>query len=159
MYSLEVLLVISAVALLFGLGGGALLSRLWFPPSEQRNLEQLLHNSRQEFENYQHEVAKHFVETSNRIGDLTQSYKHLHEHLAQGAATLASPDISRTLLEAASAKEEPKVLTRDDKTIEAPRDWAPKAPGQKGTLSEDYGLHDMEHPEDAVGLDPLHKPR
>ena len=142
MYSLDTLLVISLVTLLFGLGLGALLGRIWLPKGQQRNLEEMLDNSRQEYESYQHEVAKHFVETSARIKELTQSYKELHEHLARGAANLASPDISRELLEAASSQEESKVVKVDELNLEPPRDWAPKAPGQKGTLSEDYGLRE-----------------
>jgi uncharacterized protein len=144
-YALDVVVIIAVVCLLFGLGLGVLLGRLWLPKHQETGLQERLNQAQAELENYQHQVAKHFVETSARIGDLTQSYKALHQHLAQGAANLASPDISRSLLEAATpAAAESASLVDAPTHLEPPKDWAPKVPGQKGALSEDFDAEDSD---------------
>ena len=141
------------------MGLGVVAGRLWLRPGQQRQLEERLHAAQQAMQTYQHEVAKHFVETSSRISDLTLCYKELHEHLARGAANLASPDISRTLLDAATHKLDSKPVILDESSLEPPRDWAPKNPGARGTLSEDYGLHDADESRPVYPTDTLIKPR
>ncbi|RYZ94616.1 MAG: DUF1043 family protein, partial [Moraxellaceae bacterium] len=89
MYSLELVLIIAVVALLVGLGLGVLLGRVRFGQGASNQLANRLQQTEAELENYQHQVAKHFVDTSQRISDLTQSYRDLHQHLADGAARLA----------------------------------------------------------------------
>jgi uncharacterized protein len=138
-YSLELVLIISLAALLFGLGLGVLLGRGRLGQGGSTQLAGRLQQAEAELENYQHQVAKHFVDTSQRISDLTQSYKELHQHLAEGAARLASPDISRKLLEAAESKSVvAEVVPHSEVSLEPPKDWAPKMPGQKGGLSDEY---------------------
>jgi uncharacterized protein len=147
MYSLELVLIISLVALLFGLGLGVLFGRSKFAQGGSNHLANRLQQAEAELENYQHQVAKHFVDTSARISDLTQSYRDLHQHLADGAARLASPDISRKLLEAAEANNAVvDVIQHAETSLEPPKDWAPKAPGQKGGLSDEYDLEDVPAP-------------
>lgn len=152
MYSLELVLIISLAALLFGLGLGVLLGRGRLGQGGSTQLANRLQQAESELENYQHQVAKHFVDTSQRISDLTQSYRELHEHLAEGAARLASPDISRKLLEAADAQSVvAEVVSQTDVSLEPPKDWAPKMPGQKGGLSDEYEGLDTTPP---VGFTP-----
>lgn len=145
MFSLEVLIMVSAIV--FCIGGllGALISRTMFPPEQQKQLEESLKTSRQELDQYQREVAQHFADTAKLVNGLTQSYKDVHDHLASGALKLTNPEITQQMLEAGDKSlgiEAPEKL--DDQNVEAPRDWAPKMPGQAGTLSEEYGLNDDE---------------
>lgn len=143
MFSLEVLIMVSVIV--FCLGGlvGAVISRSLVPPEGQRDLEERLKASRQELVQYQQDVARHFAETSELVNNLTQSYKEVHEHLAQGAMHLTNAEISQQMLNAgegySSDKPNPAIA---EVAFEPPRDWAPKQPGQAGMLSEEFGLND-----------------
>ena len=144
MFSLEVLIMVSAIV--FCVGGllGALISRSMFPPEHQKQLEESLKSSKQELDHYQREVAKHFADTAELVQNLTQSYKDVHDHLAKGALNLTNPEITRQVLDAGDKTlgiEAKDVM--DDQEVEAPKDWAPKVPGQTGTLSEEYGLEEL----------------
>lgn len=125
---------------LFCLLGGVALGAIGLYSARSRflggELEQRLRELEAEYKNYQRDVAEHFAHSTQLVNNMTQSYREIHEHLANGALRLATPVISKQLLEAgegidgkASLREQP---------IQPPRDWAPS----KGTLSEDYGLHD-----------------
>lgn len=146
MFSLEVLLM--ACVIVFCVGGllGAFISRSIFPPEQQKILEESLSSSRKELDHYQREVAQHFADTAELVQNLTKSYKDVHDHLAKGAVNLTNAEITQQILKAGDdsigidAKE-----SLGEHTLEVPRDWAPKSPGQTGTLSEEYGLNDIEH--------------
>ena len=151
MFSVEVLIMVSAIV--FCLGGllGAIISRTMFPPEQQKLLEENLKTSRQELDQYQHEVAQHFADTAKLVNSLTQSYKEVHDHLASGALQLTNPEITQQMLEAGDKNLgiEASDIELSEDSVEAPRDWAPKVPGQTGTLSEEYGLDEHandEHP-------------
>ena len=47
---------------------------------------------RQEFEDYQNEVERHFEETSKKFKDMTEQYQDLYQHLSIGATSLCRPD-------------------------------------------------------------------
>lgn len=138
-------LLLALAALALGLVVGSLLTRTLHPHErERRELEEKLEKSQDQLKNYQHEVTEHFVQTSELINNLTQSYRDVHEHLATSAMRLTSPEVSRQLIEAGYGK-----LGASDHSIPAtlsaelpdpPKDYAPKVPG--GVLSEEYGLRD-----------------
>lgn len=143
MFSLEVLIMVSVIVFCVGGLVGAVVSRSLVPPEGKRDLEERLRASRQELVQYQQDVARHFAETSELVNNLTQSYKEVHEHLAQGAMQLTNAEISQQMLNAgegySSEKHNPALA---EMTFEPPRDWAPKQPGQAGMLSEEFGLND-----------------
>ena len=143
MFSLETLIMVSAIVLCIGGLIGAIISRTLIPPAEQKGLETQLQKAREELARYQQDVAQHFAETSKLVNNLTQSYKDVHEHLAKGAIQLTNPEITRQILQAGDGQlglEAHDVIEEED--LQPPRDWAPKAPGQAGTLSEEFGLKD-----------------
>lgn len=144
MFSLEILIMVSTIV--FCVGGllGAIISRTLLPPEQQKDLEQSLQLTRQELSQYQQDVAQHFAETSKLVHNLTQSYKEVHEHLARGAVELTNSEISRKILAAGEGTLNLEADAMDEVNIEPPKDWAPKTPGQTGTLSEEYGLQDDE---------------
>ncbi len=150
MYSLSTLIISCLVCLAAGGGIAALVLYTFRAPLLGRDLEQRLHHAETTLQSYQRDVAEHFAQTSQLVNNLTQSYREVHEHLANGALKLATPAISRQILDSANSS-----LGGDTKSyisgqhLEPPRDWAPKAPGSKGTLSPDYGLRD-----DLVGPTP-----
>jgi uncharacterized protein len=104
-----------------------------------RDIEQRLHQAETELQHYQHEVAEHFAHTSQLVNNLTQAYRDVHEHLANGALKLATPAISKQILDAANSD-----ASLREQPVEPPRDWAPRQAGSKGVLSDDYGLKDDE---------------
>lgn len=153
MFALESLLIIAVITLVVGIAIGVVIGRSWIPPEQQKALEQRLASAKDELDSYQQDVAKHFIETSKRVTELSQSYRDLHEHLAKGALNLASTDIGRQLLEA-GAKED-TIMDLEDMSIEPPKDWAPKKPGSKGMLSEEFGLGEHnDHTEHHAAIKP-----
>ena len=112
-----------------------------------RNLEQKLAASERELKRYQQEVTEHFITASHLTGNIAQSYRQIHEHLASKAMRLASPDVARQILKSGGSdfglldsNGNPLIDLSD---VEVPRDYAPSVPG--GILSEDYGLTEAEH--------------
>lgn len=140
MFPLESLLVVGIIALIVGGIIGVLAGRNWIAPVQRKEIEQRLADAKRELETYQHDVAQHFSETAQKVRELTQSYKELHEHLAMGAMQLTSTEIGRQLFAAADAEQVAPSLPQAP--IEPPRDWAPKIPGSHGMLSEEFGLKD-----------------
>ena len=144
-FSIEALLMVGAIFLCIGGLLGAIISRTLMPPTMQRDLEVRLQQAKTELDQYQRDVAQHFADTSKLVSNLTKSYKDVHDHLAKGAMTLTNnSEISRKIIEAG---EKDLGLEANDAIenvrFDPPKDWAPKTPGQKGTLSEDFGLDEL----------------
>ncbi len=143
MYSLSTLIISGLICLLAGGGIAAFILYTFRAPLLGRDLEQRLHHAETTLQSYQRDVAEHFAQTSQLVNNLTQSYREVHEHLANGALKLATPAISRQILDSANSGFSGDTKSYiSDQHIEPPRDWAPKAPGTKGILSADYGLRD-----------------
>lgn len=151
MFELSTLILTGFSSLIAGALIGTLLTKTLRPQEQQnRELELRLRQAEDKLSTYQDQVTVHFAETSQLINKLTQSYKEVHEHLASSALTLTNPDISRQLIEAGDGtlgESTPSYTHADPATLQPPRDWAPKNPGQSGQLSEDFGLSadDSEH--------------
>ncbi len=146
MYSFSALVITGFICLLMGGAVGAAVLYVFRAQLLGRDLEQRLHEAENSLQGYQRDVAEHFAQTSQLVNNLTQAYREVHEHLASGALKLATPAISRQIIDSANTN-----LSGDTKAyineqrIEPPRDWAPKTPGTKGTLSEDYDLREDQH--------------
>lgn len=143
MFELTTLIITAILCLLAGAILGIIANRSMSAEQQSnRDLEKRLEKAEEKLGDYQHKVSEHFAETSQLVNNLTQSYKEVHEYLASSALDLTNPDISRKLIEAGDGNLKSATHTEvEDAPIEAPRDWAPKPPGQKGQLSEDFGLH------------------
>lgn len=138
----ESLLITAVITLVVGIIIGVVAGRRWAPPEHQKDLEQRLTSAKDELDSYQQDVAQHFMETSKRVSELTQSYRDLHEHLAKGALSLTNTEIGRQLLDAGANKDH--IPDLESTSIEPPKDWAPKMPGSRGMLSEEFGLRDYD---------------
>ncbi|PIE24010.1 MAG: hypothetical protein CSA60_03795 [Neptuniibacter caesariensis] len=153
---------LSIAALAIGFMIGFLMGRSTGNSNRQAELAEQLESSQHELESYKTEVADHFEKTAALVNNLTSSYKDVHEHLATGAQVLCQPGSIDMALEPAmtpkldKAEAQPSeeqteawsaeaagksAATADDSvTAEPPRDYAPKAPEEEGTLSETFGL-------------------
>ncbi|MBE8716853.1 YhcB family protein [Cellvibrio polysaccharolyticus] len=146
MVSFSTLIVACLISLIVGGGLGAFLLYLFRAQVYSQELEQRLHDAEGTLQSYQRDVAEHFAQTSQLVNNLTQSYRDVHEHLANSALKLATPAISKQILDSANGNllgGEKSYI--NEQQFEAPRDWAPKTAGSSGTLSEEYGLHDYHH--------------
>lgn len=143
MYSFSTLVITAFFGIAIGASLGAFALYIFRHRVLGRELEQRLHQAESELQAYQRNVAEHFTQTSALVNNLTQAYREVHEHLADGALKLATPAISRQIIDSANAGmgSDTKAYISEQR-IEPPRDWAPKTPGSKGALSEDYGLHE-----------------
>ncbi len=55
---------------------------------DNKRLEKELEESKNELKNYRSEVTSHFQETAHKVNALTENYREVYEHLAQGAQNL-----------------------------------------------------------------------
>lgn len=149
-------IILITVAFLIGAAVGHLFSKKVDSSDKSvRNLEQKLAASERELKRYQQEVTEHFITASHLTGNIAQSYRQIHEHLASKAMRLASPDVARQILKSGGSdfglldsNGNPLIDLSD---VEVPRDYAPSVPG--GILSEDYGLTEAEHNKAAIKVE------
>jgi len=150
-YSLSVLIITALAALITGAVIGAIGVKTMSPEQQRsRDMENRLAKAEAQLSDYQNQVSEHFADTSQLVNDLTQSYQNVHEYLANSALKLANPDLSRQLLEAGDGTLKPADTQQIETEAAAPaRDWAPREPGQKGQLSEDFNLSEADKPQSA----------
>lgn len=121
---------------------GALLSRLFLRKDGQdrTGLRRQLDELKQQHQSYQINVTEHFSRTTDLIEQLNKNYSQIQEHLNQGAEQFVQPEYrleSARTGHSSLADLAPKPEHSEDLT---PKDYAPKAPDEEGTLSETYGL-------------------
>ena len=149
MEEMNVLWFVGSLAFLAGLLLGAFLYHL-LSGSKNRNgkLEVQLNEMQQEFKEYQDKVGDHFTTTAHLINKLTDTYRDVHEHMANGAEDLCEDEEIRNRLSDAllgsNALMSGKINKRRNertKPLEQPKDYAPKnSPDEKGVLAEDFGV-------------------
>jgi len=141
-YSINTLLLAILVALLAGAAMGALLSRRLSPDSQkQRELERNLDRLLQQQKDYQHEVVEHFTDTAKLLGNLAESYRDVHNHLAHGAAKLTGAHQVAELQPIPEVSMERLGANQDPGQMQQPLDYAPKSsPYETGMLNEEFGL-------------------
>ncbi len=141
MYTLNVIIMCVAVALLAGVAIGAIIAQRTAPTRKaQHDMEQHLSQMQREQQDYQQEVTEHFTETAELLDQLTESYRDVHNHLAQGAQRLCNDPSSTGIqgLKDDNTKQQ-GIASDSSEPITPPLDYAPKNTG-KGTLHEEFGL-------------------
>jgi uncharacterized membrane-anchored protein YhcB (DUF1043 family) len=84
---------VAAAAALLGVLVGLLMGRFVFPGRREiKRLRAEIERLGREHVEYQGRVAGHFRKTGELIGQMTQSYKAVYDHLADGAQTLCTED-------------------------------------------------------------------
>ena len=139
--SLAVLFAIAAGLLVAGIVIGLLIGRRQSPASQKyREVERKLDQVLQDKKVYEDDVVEHFGETARLLNSLTESYRDVHNHLAQGAANLCQdrgPVSLDRLTDGRDSAEIPPQLA----DVQPPLDYAPKSsPTEKGMLNEEFGL-------------------
>ena len=140
-YSLELLLIAGIAMGLVGLLLGWLVGRRSSPGARKhRALTLKLDQVIQDKKAYEDEVVEHFTETARLLNNLTESYREVHNHLAEGAADLCHGK-GPVSLEHIQNRNEPAEIPANLVPIQPPLDYAPKIyPDEKGMLNEEFGL-------------------
>lgn len=143
--------------LVVGLLLGWLLGRRTSAANQKyRDVERKLDQVLQEKKVYEDEVVEHFTETAKLLNNLTDSYRDVHNHLANGAAALCEGEGPAALGRLEDASSDPENNQPNLDHIQPPLDYAPKtSPDEKGMLNEEFGL-DRDAPTPAT--DPAEKP-
>lgn len=90
---------------------------------------------KQEYEDYQAEVERHFEETSKKFKDMTEQYQDLYQHLSVGATSLCRPDsVAAGLADQRSSMDRlAPIEDADPKPEEASANVSAKAKGSEST--------------------------
>lgn len=107
-----------------------------------RALEEQLQTLSEEHERYKSNVHSHFSNSAQLLGKLTDSYRDVFMHMAEGARSLCPDYISSQMSLSADTR---SLLGQGDSKnnvpLAPPLDYAaPAEPGKKGALDEDYGF-------------------
>ena len=153
MEEMNVLWFVGSLAFLAGILCGALVFHL-LSGSKTRNgkLEGQLEDLQNEFREYQDRVGDHFTTTAHLINKLTDTYKDVHEHMANGADVLCEDEDVRNRLSDSLLGSNALLSGNTSKRrgtrpapVEQPKDYAPKInSNEKGALSEDFGAKSPE---------------
>lgn len=122
---------------------GGVLGRLFLKKDGQdrSSLRRQLDELKKQHQAYQINVTEHFSRTTDLIEELNKNYSQIQDHLSRGAEEFVKPEYR--LESARSGETRLEDLAPDmaaDDVHAGPRDYAPKAPNEEGTLSETYGL-------------------
>ena len=113
MYPLEFVIPVAVGAAVLGVIIGYLASKkMGASLKEQALLQQQIEELQNQQQNYRSEVSDHFAETAQLFNQLTNSYRNVHNHLAEGAQTLAGESDTNTL--AALSDESRSALTAEN---------------------------------------------
>lgn len=141
-----------AAAILAALIIGGLLSRVFLKREGQdrTGLKRQLDEMKQQHQAYQINVTEHFSRTADLISELNKNYHKIQEHLDQGAEQFVKPEYRLESARTGDTRLEDLAPTSEPKEQPTgPRDYAPKAPNEEGTLSETYGLKRTDFVEDS----------
>jgi uncharacterized protein len=149
-YDQTIVIAAAVAALIVGLGLGLLWGRRSSPAGQKhREVERKLDQVLQDKKAYEDEVVEHFSETALLLNQLTNSYRDVHNHLANGAAELCQGK-GPVALDQISNKRDPAEIPQNMADIQPPLDYAPKtSPDEKGMLNEEFGLDRRPTPEEA----------
>lgn len=136
-------IIAAIVGAVVGLFIGYLMGRRSAPGSEQlRDMEKQLDEARGAKERFERKVNTHFTDTAAKLNLLTDNYRAVYEHLANGAVELCSEDKARAFSALnPPTPEDDDAIDNESVMVEPPRDYAPKtSPDDPGVLNERFGL-------------------
>lgn len=137
---------------LVAMGIGVLIGYLLARSSSvsQQALKEERDRAQAELNSYKAQVTEHFETTAGLVNGLTEQYRKVHQHLADGAQTLCADEHAGAVLQASLQprlhKDDIPTMTdavdneEQEELPEPPRDYAPKRDDEEGTLSDRYGV-------------------
>jgi len=124
-----------------------------------RAAEREAQRAKDELRRYKQDVHDHFQRTAQLVDGLTEAYRDVHNHLAEGAMALVETPrggepVLATIPNRISGKStSPRPLPAD---LAPPLDYAPKrSPHDKGMLDESFGLERLRTTEEETPRPPL----
>ncbi|MFQ3322738.1 MAG: uncharacterized membrane-anchored protein YhcB (DUF1043 family) [Pseudomonadales bacterium] len=129
-----------AVGIVIGIIGTRLLSA---NGKKTAKMEKHLTDTENKMNAYKQEVSQHFEKTAKLIDELNESYRNVHNHLADAAHSLSDAPYNSTSIKTIPAKEQIEGITKQKITTDtvAPLDYAPKtSPLEPGMLDESFGI-------------------
>lgn len=145
MYSEADLILAASATLLIGALAGAFLAAFFAPENRKsRDLETRLNDTTDTLKAYRQEVSEHYAQTARLIDKLTESYRDVHNHLAEGASTLLDTRGTAPLIRNIPSQDQIEAIGEpgeSESSVLPPLDYAPKqSPYEKGMLDESFGL-------------------
>lgn len=144
--------IIAIVAVLVGMFLGFILSKATSKGENTGNLKNQMDSLQERFASYQDEVINHFNTTATLSNKITQDYQEMQTHLAHSVEALVADEELRAKLlisiqapvKALDYTAQPLVAQSDvapnpTAYSDIPKDYAPKSPGELGTLAEEFG--------------------
>ena len=144
MFTLSQLILTGVLCAVIAAFAGWLFGRLGSGDQRRnRQMERDLQDTRAQLRDYQHEVATHFARTAQLIDELTESYRQVHNHIAEGANTLVEQRPGKPLMKTIPSMEQIEAISEQPETgeVSPPLDYAPRdATNHRGVLDESFGL-------------------
>ncbi|MFT6310760.1 MAG: uncharacterized membrane-anchored protein YhcB (DUF1043 family) [Porticoccus sp.] len=138
------LLLSSVLSLGAGIAIGIIATRLFSTNGRKSaQMEKHLADTEHKMNTYKQEVNEHFETTAKLIDELNESYRNVHNHLADAAHSLSDAPYNSTSIKTIPAKEQFEAITEQKITTDtvAPLDYAPKtSPLEPGMLDESFGI-------------------
>jgi uncharacterized membrane-anchored protein YhcB (DUF1043 family) len=138
------LLLTSALSLIVGIAIGIVATRLFSANGKKAaQMEQHLAATEYKMNAYKHEVNQHFETTAKLIDELNESYRNVHNHLADAAHSLSDAPYNSTSIKTIPPAEDTDRVIEQKITTDAvpPLDYAPKtSPLEPGMLDESFGI-------------------
>lgn len=105
-----------------------------------------------ELKEYQTKVADHFSTSAHLINRMTESYRNIHDHLAESANKLCTDELTRHRLDDALLSSQ--VIHHTEP--EQPKDYAPKPASGEHTLAENFRVSsdNKQSIKQSIGKDP-----
>jgi uncharacterized membrane-anchored protein YhcB (DUF1043 family) len=135
-----------AVGIIIGIIGTRLLSA---NGKKTAKMEKHLTDTENKMNTYKQEVSQHFEKTAILIDELNESYRNVHNHLADAAHSLSDEPYNSTSIKTIPAKEQIEAITEQKITSDTapPLDYAPKtSPLEPGMLDESFGINGDKKP-------------
>ncbi|MEX1668472.1 YhcB family protein [Zhongshania guokunii] len=150
MQDITTLIAVAIICLLSGAAiGYFVLGRLKPEQQNRAALEKQFSEMQQQQQDYQQHVSSHFDRTGELLNELAESYRSVHNHIVEGAQNLHSSGISPLQ---ALPEGRPVLESKSNKVVPSapPLDYAPRQPGKKGALHEEFGMDSEKKPKEHI---------
>jgi hypothetical protein len=95
----------SVVVFVVGIGCGLLAGHFVLPGQRRsRRLQAELNRANEEYAAYKASVTTHFHKTADLVGQLTETYRSVYDHLATGARSLCDRPLADTAIQLAESR-------------------------------------------------------